>query len=267
MKGALQRAFRLHYADLAEALFGLFDAKDAQQRQTACVLTEVEYENLTTALHLSLAAQVRFFDLYAVLGHYLDSVQDHRRGIDLGNSILAQMEQYPPAIRFGAAGDSFLRVQVNLGNGQLTLQRYADAAASYSAAAQLIDQITNADAQTKASWKATVYHQLGRVAQAQRAWGQAEVHYQQALALCIDFNDRYRQAGTYHQLGNVAYEQQQWSQAREYYLQALTIGIEFKDEYRIRTRLQSLARLHRASGDATVVTALPFSRASPCRAF
>lgn len=63
------------------------------------------------------------------------SVQDHHRGIDLGNSILAQMEQYPPAIRFGAAGDSFLRVQIDLGTRQLTLQRYPDAAASYSAVA------------------------------------------------------------------------------------------------------------------------------------
>ena len=42
---------------------------------------------------------------------------------------------------------------------------------------------------------------LGMVAQEQRQWAQAEQYYQQALAIYIEFNDRYAQAATYHQLG------------------------------------------------------------------
>jgi tetratricopeptide (TPR) repeat protein len=94
------------------------------------------------------------------------------------------------------------------------------------------------------------------VAQAQRQWAQAQQHYQQALAICVEYNDRYSQASTYHQLGMVAQEQQQWAQAREYFLTALSIGVEFKDEYRIGTRLESLARLWRASGDAGLPAAV-----------
>lgn len=42
-------------------------------------------------------------------------------------------------------------------------------------------------------------------AQAQRQWPQAEDYYQKALALKIEVNARYEQAGTYHQLGRVAH--------------------------------------------------------------
>ena len=79
--------------------------------------------------------------------------------------------------------------------------------------------------------QAATYHQLGRVAQEQRQWAQAEQYYQQALAIYIEFNDRYSQASTYHQLGRVAQEQRQWEQAEQYYQQALEIYIEFNDRY------------------------------------
>jgi tetratricopeptide (TPR) repeat protein len=168
VKAAIETAFREHYAELAEALFNAFEAKDPQQRQTARLLTQVEYENLTTALQRCLADPIAFAHLYAVLGLYLDSVQDHHRRIELGQSILAQMEHYPAEVRFGAAASSFLRVMGELGRRQMTLKRYDEAAASYQAAAELIEQITNVSAVTKGSWQATTYHQLGMVAQEQR---------------------------------------------------------------------------------------------------
>ena len=40
---------------------------------------------------------------------------------------------------------------------------------------------------------------MGRVAEEQRQWAQAEQYYQQALAIKIEYNDRYSQASTYHQ--------------------------------------------------------------------
>jgi tetratricopeptide (TPR) repeat protein len=79
--------------------------------------------------------------------------------------------------------------------------------------------------------KAGIYHSLGRVAQGQRKWPQAEEYYQKALEIFIEFNDRHNQAGTYHNLGRVAQGQRKWPQAEEYYQKALEIYIEFKDRY------------------------------------
>ncbi|MGB0563739.1 MAG: tetratricopeptide repeat protein, partial [Spirulinaceae cyanobacterium] len=75
------------------------------------------------------------------------------------------------------------------------------------------------------------YHQLGNVAEALRDWEQARSHYQQALDLNIEFNDRYSQASTYHQLGRVAEVQRDWEQARSHYQQALDLKIVFNDRY------------------------------------
>ena len=296
LRQGIEMAFRLHYAELAEMIFAAFEAKEPQQRHVAKLLTQVEYENLTTALQRALTDRVEFAHLYAVLGLYLDSTQDHQRGIELGKSILAQMDDYPPAQRFGTAASGFLRVIGELGRRQMTLKRYADVAANYQAAAQLIEQITNVDAKQKADWKATLYHQLGMVAEEQRQWAQAEQHYQQALALFIEFNDRYSQARTYHQLGSVAQAQRQWAQAEQHYQQALALKIEFNDRYSqartygqlgllaeaqedwiqagkylvqalqlfvefqdqhsVEITIDNLARLHRAGGDETLQAAV-----------
>ena len=104
--------------------------------------------------------------------------------------------------------------------------------------------------------QASTYHGLGMVAQAQRQWGQAEAHYQQALAIYSEFNDRYRQAGTYHQLGRVAEEQRQWPQARESFITALQTYVGYNDQHNLRIVQTSLARLHRASGDASLPAAV-----------
>jgi tetratricopeptide (TPR) repeat protein len=44
------------------------------------------------------------------------------------------------------------------------------------------------------------------VAQELREYEQARTHYQQALDIYIEFNDRYEQAGTYHNLAWIIHE-------------------------------------------------------------
>ncbi|MEA5480377.1 tetratricopeptide repeat protein [Pseudanabaena galeata UHCC 0370] len=56
-------------------------------------------------------------------------------------------------------------------------------------------------------------------------------NYQQALAIKIEFGDRYSQASTYQQLGRVAKDLREYEEARQNYQQALVIKIEFGDRY------------------------------------
>jgi tetratricopeptide (TPR) repeat protein len=93
------------------------------------------------------------------------------------------------------------------------------------------------------------YHQLGRVTQAQRQWQQAEHHYQKALEIFVEFDDRYSQASTYHQLGIVAQEQRQWQQAEQHYFVALGTYGEFEDTHNLGICLRNIARLWKASGN------------------
>ncbi len=87
-------------------------------------------------------------------------------------------------------------------------------------------------------------------------WTQAEQHYQQALQIKIEYNDRYSQAGIYHQLGTVAQEQGQWQAAYDYFLRALVIFVEFQEEYSLGIVRGSLRRLWQAHPEEAVLRQL-----------
>ena len=143
-----------------------------------------------------------------------------------------------------------MRLLGDIGRRQLILKQYKAAEDSNLQVLQVISGIQDVDKKQRGKWNAATYHQLGMVAQEQRQWSQAEGYYQQALAIDIEFHNRYAQASTYHQLGRVAQAQRQWAQARDYFLKALTITVEFNDEYRISFVLRNLSRLWQAGGDA-----------------
>ncbi len=195
------------------------------------LVTGLEYENLVTALNLALEAQVSVDNTYFTLSVYLDAMQDQRRGLELGQTVLVSLEDYPLDKLAGQLGVDFVGVIDNIAMRQLALKQYTEAEASYQKALAVWLENKSYDSDTIKRRSASIYHQLGRVAQEQRQWQQAEQYYQQALQINIEYNDRYAQASTYHQLGRVAEEQRQWEQAEQYYQQALQIYIEYNDRY------------------------------------
>jgi len=231
IKAAVETAFREHYDDIGGALAGLLQSKEPEKRKLGQPLTRLEYENLHAALFLALEAQASIRNPYYTLSLYLDSTQDQRRGLELGEAVLARMEAYPSEILAGPSGVEFVGVLDNIAKRYLLLKRYPEAGEAYQKALTVYQNLTDINEKQKAVSSAGIYHQLGMVAQEQRQWAQAEEYYRQALQIYIDFNDRYRQAATYHQLGTVAEEQRQWAQAEEHYRQALQIYIDFNDRY------------------------------------
>jgi hypothetical protein len=177
---AVETAFRQHYDELGDAIAGLLQSKVAQEKQMGQALARFEYENLVTALNLALANQYSFFNPYLAISQYLDTVQDHNRGLELGEFILARMEGYPPESLSGPLGTEFGTVLDKLAYRQLELRRYAAAEASYQKCLELLPNLKALDEKKKSGLRASTYHQLGSVAQEQRQWEQAERYYQQA---------------------------------------------------------------------------------------
>jgi len=230
-KKAIEVAFREHYDQLGRALCQLLESKDPQQRPLGQVLIHLEYENLVTALNLALADQVSIINPYNALASYLDAIQDQRRGLEFGQHVLERLETYPPEKLTGQLGFEFVSVIDDIARHQLLLKQYTEAEKSYQKALTIHLNLKSFDADQIKKLSASIYHQLGRVAQEQRQWEQAGQYYQHALQIKIEFNDRYAQASTYHQLGRVAQEQRQWAQAEQYYQHALQIFKESNDRY------------------------------------
>lgn len=252
----MSNAFRLYYDALGQTFTALLESKQPNERQIGFLLVQLEYENLLSAINHALAAKAPISNIYIAIDIFLTLTQNRRYGVELGNYLLSIFDTYSADELTDNLRFDLMRVLGDLGQRQLDMKLYTEATAAYQRADKVIDTFTDRSDQQKAMWKATIYHQLGRVAQAQRQWAQAEQHYQQALALFIEFNDRYSQASTYHQLGRLAEEQENWAAARDYLLKDLEISAEFDDEHGLDITMRSLARLQRAGGDETLPAAV-----------
>jgi len=240
---AVETAFREHYDVIGSGLAALLQSKEAKEKQFGQVLVFFEYENLSKALDLALTAQVSILIPYGVLSNYLDTTQDHARGLVLGKRVLARLEKYPVETLQGQLGAEFVGVLDNIAKFQLWLKQYTQAAQSYQKALKLIKNLADIDEKQRDDISASIYHQLGMVAEGQRQWQAAEQYSQKALAIQIEFNDEYSQASTYHQLGRVAQEQHQWQATEQYYQKALSIFINFNDKYSQASTYHQLGRV------------------------
>jgi tetratricopeptide (TPR) repeat protein len=230
-KTAIETAFRQHYDDIGNAIVGLLISKEANQRQLGQMLARFEYENLYTALNLALSARVSIVNIYPALSLYIDTIQDHHRGLELGEAVLVSIESYPEEILKGKLGFEFVGTIDEIANRQLLLKRHDSAEASYKKAMDILLQQKETDTKLVEKNRAGILHRLGIIAQEQRQYQKAEEYYKKALEIKIEFNACYEQAVTYQNLGIVAQKQGQYEQAEEYYKKALDINIEFNARY------------------------------------
>jgi tetratricopeptide (TPR) repeat protein len=230
-KMAIETAFRQHYDYIGNVIWTFLQSKEANQRQIGQVLARFEYENLFTALNLVLSARVSILNIHLALSLYIDTIQDHLRGLELSEVILTSMETYPEEFLKGQLGLEFASIIDDIAGRQLSLKRYDSAEASYKKAMDILSQQKEADTKLVETMKAGELQNLGQVAQGHRQYKQAKDYYKKALEVFIKFNDHYEQARIYHQLGMVAQDQEQYKKAEEYYKKALEIFIEFKYRY------------------------------------
>ena len=104
--------------------------------------------------------------------------------------------------------------------------------------------------------QANTYNQLGNAAYVQLHYEQAKAYYQQALSIYVELTDRFGQAAAYRNLGLIGEQKQQWTQAGEYFLHALQVYVHYSDQHNLHILLTDFARLHRASGVTALITAV-----------
>ncbi|HTC02751.1 MAG TPA: tetratricopeptide repeat protein [Xanthobacteraceae bacterium] len=227
---AIERAFRKLYDGLARALSSLQESNEPTERQLGQAVVELEYANFGTALRLALDQEASIRAPYIMLSGHLDHLQDHRRGRELDELVLKKLEQLPREALTGQRGTEFVGVIDNIGERQLRLRELDAAQASYKKALA-IHYGLQMEPRKAGILRAGILHQLGRVAQEQHNFEEAEAAYKEALEIYGRFNDRYEQAGTYHQLGAVAQKQGRFDDAEAAYKKALEIKLAFNDRH------------------------------------
>ncbi|MDB9538037.1 tetratricopeptide repeat protein [Dolichospermum planctonicum CS-1226] len=239
---ALQTGFKNHYLNLANYYNQLMKSKDPQEQQSGRKYGRREYENLYQGLQICLDQQENI-SIYFCLFKYFKLINDNPSNLKLAETVCQRLDNYPTAFIKSELGYQVAFAIDRLGNCQLQAQQYRESQNSYEKTLQIYDALESQEERQKELWKANTYHQLGRVAEEMREYAQARDFYQQALAIKIEFCDRYSQASTYGQLGLLAEAQEDYTEARTNLQKALKIFIEYKDEYRANIMREYLERL------------------------
>ncbi|NEO98918.1 MAG: tetratricopeptide repeat protein [Symploca sp. SIO2E9] len=239
---ALREGFKNHYLYLARSYWQLMESKDAQERQWGRFFCRLEYENLYNGLQICLQKQ-ESVDIFFCLDQYFKLSSDIQSKLKLSELVCKAQQAYPSQLRTGEIGLEILMVLDTLASCYLQTQNYQEARDYYQKVVELTQQLSGVEERQKQSAFATIYHQLGRVAQELRQLEQAQQYYQLALDIFIESEARYDCADTYHQLGNVAQELRQFEQAQQYYQQALDIKIEYEARYECAKTYHQLGRV------------------------
>lgn len=229
LQDAIDTAFVEIYRDVGHVLGRSIASKDPSERKAGISSADTEYENLLSALNLALKMKGSISAIYRPISQYLDFNHKHVRGLALGQYVLDALREYPTE-----GADESIRIEMvgiidDIGKCQFLLKRFKDSQKSYELALKMQKSIQFANKEEKRRRSASIYHQLGMVAQYQRQWEQAKKYYKKALKIKIESGDRHSQAATLLQLGIVVQELQQWEQAKKYYRKALEIYEEFND--------------------------------------
>jgi tetratricopeptide (TPR) repeat protein len=239
---ALRDGFKNHYCGLAGSYSNLLESKDAEEKQLGIIFCRLEYENLYHALQICLERQENF-SIYFCIYRYFLVTNDAQGRLKIAEEVNLAIEKYPPELIAGELGQEAMIALDYLAAAYLETKQYENARKSYEQKLEVVEALESFDARQKGLSTAKTYHQLGRVAEELWDWDEAGANYRQALAIKVEFNDRYSQASTYHQLGIVAQELRDWDEAGANYRQALAIFVEFNDRFSQASTYHQLGRV------------------------
>jgi tetratricopeptide (TPR) repeat protein len=121
----------------------------------------------------------------------LNLQQDHQRGQELDRQVVQFFEALSSEEDLsGSLGKEFFRALVIAANRQVRLKQYESAKKIYQEALQILE-MAELDMKQRRLWQATACHQLGRVAQEQRKWQEAEKLLIQSLSIFQEYDDNH----------------------------------------------------------------------------
>ncbi len=185
----LQEGFKNHYRALAATYQQSMESKDAQKRQLGISISRLEYENLYNALQICLQKQDSI-TIFQCLERYLLSINDYQACLKLDELVCQTIVNYSAEAKEQKLGNDIIVAFGQRANNYFSTKQYEKARESYLETIKLIQTLDFIEEQDKQNFRATIYHQLGMVAQDLREYEQARQYYQQALDITIKYGDR-----------------------------------------------------------------------------
>ena len=169
-----------------------------------------------------------------------------RGWVDRARAILESPDGTPPDPATDA-GELWTQMVAAEANRQLLARHFDEAEAVYRAMLDALESQEVSRAQRRSL--ATIYHQLGIIAQEKAELAAAEDWYRKSLAIKEELGDRHGAAGTYHELGIVAQNRQHLKEAEDWHRRALPIFEEVGDRNNVAMTYHHLGIVAQDGGD------------------
>lgn len=238
----LEIAFRNYYVGFAGTIITMLNSKQAEERKAAIILTHWEYENVYKALQISLNSHQSINELFSCLSGYYDITHKQDLGLKLAQEVLVQIEAYPKDTLTGPVEFEMAGIIDNIGKRFLKKGDYKQARKSYEKALDILEKSQTFSAEEIKKKSASVYHQLGWVAQEERNWPEAKRNYLKAIE--NNSNDRRANASTYINLGLIAQQEGDLAEAKRTYRKAEKILTQDEDRPALATVYTNLGALY-----------------------
>lgn len=220
IKQGIEVAFYSFYNSYSCSLIKQLLSKDFALRQQGLEEAELEFSNFITALNLSFINDASTLTIYTVISTYLRTVNNREFILMLGSITLNLMELLSNKIVQNKRFEEFFAIIEDISIMYSDIEEYGMAENVLFKCLTLLGEENIQEVKLK---RATIYHELGMVAQEKYDWEQAEVYYQQALQISLEIKDYDGEAHTLHQEGLFYQERRSWDKAEEYFKKALVV--------------------------------------------
>jgi tetratricopeptide (TPR) repeat protein len=214
----------------AYAAFGQWLRTQIQTGDASLAFALIDRQRRTLGHLLGYALGNALWDQARAIAEPLDDYWDRgglteeaRSWVDRAQLALEGPDGTPPPIG-QPAGALWLFLVGSQANRQYSAGQLDAAETTYLAIRRMLQ--AQPETPQQRSYLATIYHQLGMVAQDRGNWDEAEQWYQQCLAILEELGDRPGMASSYHQLGMVAQLRGNWDEAERWYQKSLAMKEE-----------------------------------------
>ena len=228
-KQAVQTAFLNHFTNVSDYINQLIRSNDSDTRSKGIFLTEVDFENIDSCLNYAFNSKSSFYGPYSLLVKYYKETKNSEARLNLGTKVLKEKEKYSSGFLTSINGTEFLTALDDIAYCHFELKNFDEAENFYEQALKLIDENQNLEKSHAELLKASIYQQIGIVAQGKFDLNKAENYYLRALATFTKYGAFSAQAKCFHQLGLMEEFRGNWQKAEEYYQVALNTKIKINE--------------------------------------
>lgn len=220
--GILDTAFINYYTNFSHVVeLELLSSQNVTKQQIGILLIELEYENLLTALEMSIRNNEIAMYTYNAIIKFLEKDMKYQEILSLSKRILKRFNSIPTELLNGEILKEFIGVIDMIGNTYAKMNNLEEAEKYF---ARLVDIYEDDKIrETISQYMGGIFLNMGAVFRSSKDWQKSKNYLDKALDIFIESKNEIGQANVYQNLGVLSKIMENYEESWEYFSKALKI--------------------------------------------